>query len=308
METYIARANDSHCRTSWTWPGRLSVVASSGIDPGAVGHAAILRGRLPDFLAHEAPATLIAFALTGTSRVEWRRGGRLCRFVAAPGGFTIAPGGGDSAFRTETSLEGLTLLVTPHQFRAIADRECVPHRPSIEIVPACQKSTPELVALGQAFAGLLRTPRTGNGLYAQSLWTQIAIQVLWNFSSLPRPGEARFERLSDGRVRRVVEYVEAALADPVSLPDLADLAGLSPNHFLNAFKKATGQTPHRYLTERRIARACELLRNPQTPLANVALAVGFSSQSHFTTVFGRFMKTTPASYRMQVLGLKTRSG
>jgi AraC family transcriptional regulator len=231
----------------------------------------------------------------------------LGRFVAAPGGFSISPGGGDSAFRTDKSMEGLILLVTPDQFRTIADREFAPYAPTIEIVPACQKKTPELVALGQAFADLLRTPRMGNGLYAQSRWTQIAIQVLWSFSSLPRQGEARSERLSDAHLRRVVKYLEASLADEVALSDIADLAGLSPNHFLNAFKKATGKTPHRYLSERRVARACELLRNPQAPIANVALAVGFSSQSHFMTVFGRFMKTTPASYRMQVLGLKQGS-
>jgi hypothetical protein len=45
-------------------------VASSGINPGAVGHAVILRGRLSDFLVHETPSTAIAFALAGTSRVE----------------------------------------------------------------------------------------------------------------------------------------------------------------------------------------------------------------------------------------------
>ncbi|MBV8311428.1 MAG: helix-turn-helix transcriptional regulator [Planctomycetaceae bacterium] len=86
------------------------------------------------------------------------------------------------------------------------------------------------------------------------------------------------------------------------------MAGLSPNYFLSAFKKATGKTPHLFLTEKRVAKACELLSNPQLSIVNVALAVGFSSQSHFTTVFGRFMKTTPACYRAHILGLEPEPG
>jgi AraC family transcriptional regulator len=53
----------------------------------------------------------------------------------------------------------------------------------------------------------------------------------------------------------------------------------------------------------RVARACELLHDPRRPITDVSLAVGFSSQSHLTEVFRRTMKTTPAAYRREVLGL-----
>ena len=85
--------------------------------------------------------------------------------------------------------------------------------------------------------------------------------------------------------------------------DSPQVAGLSPNYFLHAFKQSTGKTPHRYLTELRIARACELLQDPHRSIVDISLAVGFSSQSHLTTVFRRFKKTTPAAYRQEVLGL-----
>ncbi len=61
------------------------------------------------------------------------------------------------------------------------------------------------------------------------------------------------------------------------------------------------------MTDLRIARACELLHDPHRPITEVSLAVGFSSQSHLTEVFRRTMKTTPAAYRKEVLGL-TRDG
>jgi AraC-like DNA-binding protein len=64
-----------------------------------------------------------------------------------------------------------------------------------------------------------------------------------------------------------------------------------------------GRTPHYYVTELRIARACEFLQDPYRSIADISLAVGFSSQSHMTSVFRRFMKTTPAAYREEALGL-----
>ena len=99
----------------------------------------------------------------------------------------------------------------------------------------------------------------------------------------------------------MIDYIEASLTSEISLRDLADVACLSPSYFLSAFKKATGKTPHRFLTEMRIAKSRELLMKPQMSIVAVALAVGFSSQSHFTTVFGRFTNTTPASYRARIL-------
>jgi AraC family transcriptional regulator len=285
------------------WPECMKVIASTTTAIGAIGHAVILEGRVPDFYHHRWPATVLSFGLRGQAKVEWKRGGRLSRFVVAPGGFTIVPAGEDNSFCMDRPLQTLNLVYSPDQLHALADRECIPDSPTIEIAPVQHQTTQEVIALGQAFAGLLRAPRPGSVLYAETLWTQIAIQLLWSYSSLPRQCEARAERLSDPRLQRVIDYCHASLDSEVSLGELADVACLSPNYFLNALKKATGKTPHRFLTEIRVAKACELLRNPQISIVQVALAVGYSSQSHLTTVFGRLMKTTPASYRAEVLDL-----
>ncbi len=285
------------------WPESMPIVASTSRALGAVGHAVILEGQLPDVYLHRSPATTLVFGLKGNARIEWKRGGRLSRFVGSPGAFTIVPAGEDNTFGMDRPLQTLNLVFGVDQLRGLADREWKHYGRTIEIAPVYHQTTPEVVALGQSLAALLRAPRTGNDLYAETLWTQLAIQLLWNFSSLPRDHKESEERLSDVRLQRVIDYLDALLASEISLIDLADLAGLSPNYFLSAFKKATGKTPHRFLTEKRVAKACELLANPQIPIVNVALAVGYSSQSHLTTVFRRFMKTTPASYRAQVLDL-----
>jgi AraC family transcriptional regulator len=288
-------------------PEGIEILYATDAIAGRVGHAVIFEARPLDFLHTHPTSTLLFFDVHGTAQAEWQRGSRLVRFVASPGHFTITPAGEENRFAIDGPLQVLKLSFDASQIGSLAEREWNACTPSIEFSSVYHKSTLEIVSLLQSYAELVRNPRNGSRLYLETLWTQVAIQLLWNFSSLCRPQAPDVERLSDARVRRVIDYLRSSLGDEVSLSDLSDLAGLSPNYFLNAFKKATGKTPHRYLTELRIARACELLRNPQLPLVNVALAVGFSSQSHFTTIFGRYMGSTPALYRAQILGLRSGS-
>ena len=101
------------------------------------------------------------------------------------------------------------------------------------------------------------------------------------------------------RLRRVQEYVDAHFREPLSLADLAAVAGLSRMHFAAQFRAATGYRPHDYLLYQRIENAKAILSNTGTPLAEVAIALGFQAQSHFSTVFKRLTGETPARWRRQ---------
>lgn len=118
---------------------------------------------------------------------------------------------------------------------------------------------------------------------------------------LQEPGRSRAARqrggLSPAALRRVQLYVEAHLAEPIRVGELAHRSGLSVFHFTRAFRQSTGMTPHAWVQQRRVERARELLSDASLPLGDIALAVGFSSQSHFTTVFRRLTGLTPAVIR-----------
>jgi AraC family transcriptional regulator len=90
----------------------------------------------------------------------------------------------------------------------------------------------------------------------------------------------------------VLDFVEDRLADKFSLAELAEVAELSAMHFARQFKRATGLSPHQYVLRCRIARAKAFLKLSPHPLAHIAQAVGFSSQSHMTTVFSRNVGST----------------
>lgn len=96
---------------------------------------------------------------------------------------------------------------------------------------------------------------------------------------------------------RAKDLADRRYAEPLDVPTLAAAALCSQAHFIRSFKRAFGETPHRYLQRRRIERATELLRETDLPVTDVCLAVGFRSLGSFTTAFTRIVGESPGAYR-----------
>lgn len=103
--------------------------------------------------------------------------------------------------------------------------------------------------------------------------------------------------LSPSVRRRAVDYIETHLDQALTLDQLASEAGLSTFHFAKMFRISFGMPPHRYLAERRVERARNLLRSGGMALAQMALACGYASQSHFTKAFRSATGITPGEWR-----------
>jgi AraC-like DNA-binding protein len=99
---------------------------------------------------------------------------------------------------------------------------------------------------------------------------------------------------------QLVEYIDAHLKIAPCLSDMGLRVGLSPSHFARKFRQSTGLSLHRFINRRRILSSFELLKDHSRPLADTALELGFSSQSHFTRLFSGLTGMTPAKYRKQV--------
>lgn len=142
-----------------------------------------------------------------------------------------------------------------------------------------------------------RTGGVAGQLYVDTIATTLGLHLLRTYSSLAPSRPTPAPGLSGDRLRTVVEYIDEHLGDDLRLERLADVAGVDRHHFSRAFKKATGVPPHRYVMEHRVDRATELLTRSELPIAQIAHAVGMSSQSHLTTVFRRLVGDTPLGYR-----------
>ncbi|MBF3245739.1 helix-turn-helix transcriptional regulator, partial [Pseudomonas aeruginosa] len=101
---------------------------------------------------------------------------------------------------------------------------------------------------------------------------------------------------------RLADYIESHLEQPLELGSLAELAALSEYHFARMFRVSFGLPPHRYVLERRLARARDLLAYSAQSLQEVSLACGFASPSHFNRRFREAHGATPGQYRAALKG------
>jgi AraC-like DNA-binding protein len=101
---------------------------------------------------------------------------------------------------------------------------------------------------------------------------------------------------------RARDLVDSAYAEPLDLEALARAAHVSPRHFSRSFRRTFGETPHQYLLTRRLERARHLLRTTDLQVAEVCLAVGFTSVGSFTSTFRRRVGVSPTAYRREHAG------
>ena len=104
-------------------------------------------------------------------------------------------------------------------------------------------------------------------------------------------------RLTEAQLGEVRDFVDAHLADDISVAELATLTHLSVFHFTRKFKSTTGVAPYRYVLEARAERAKVLIQSSALPLATIAELTGFSSPSHFSRSFTEIVGVSPGAFR-----------
>lgn len=114
-------------------------------------------------------------------------------------------------------------------------------------------------------------------------------------SALSRPGAAGTER----RIERVTRWVAEHFGETVRVADAARLAGVTPAAFSRFFRRELGKAFATYVNDVRCSAACAALRTTDRPVAGIATACGFASQSHFNRQFRKRYRLTPRQYRRQ---------
>lgn len=100
-----------------------------------------------------------------------------------------------------------------------------------------------------------------------------------------------------GSLEETVAYINEHFAESLPLEKLAAKAALSQYHFIRAFRRETGFTPHEYLVSIRINNAKYLLRNSSLSIKDICYRTGFSSESVFCSAFKKYLGLTPLEYR-----------
>ncbi|MDQ8731685.1 helix-turn-helix domain-containing protein [Bradyrhizobium sp. LHD-71] len=155
----------------------------------------------------------------------------------------------------------------------------------------------DLILLRDPFADQLAKALTERDHLVDPDFARCIAQTLAMHLARREVPRTKVNALPKWRLRRIEDYVRTHFDHCISLSDLAGVAGLSRMHFAAQFRAATGYRPREYLLHQRIEQAKTLLLNSETSLAEVALAVGFCTQAHFSTVFKRITGNTPARWR-----------
>jgi AraC family transcriptional regulator len=156
---------------------------------------------------------------------------------------------------------------------------------------------PLVLQCALALAAEAATGGLAGEIYVQSIANVLAVHVLRKYAHSV-VGHPNFSSaLPDNKIKRARDYIEAHLASELSLDRIAETAALSTYHFARRFKAATGISPHRYVTQRRIEAAKILLLSTELPIHEIARQVGISNQSHFTTHFRSLVGSTPKAFR-----------
>ena len=98
--------------------------------------------------------------------------------------------------------------------------------------------------------------------------------------------------------QKIKEYLDQNFTSPITLDSLSETVYISKHYLSHLFKEQTGVSPIKYLTSKRMEKACELLSETELPVSEVSKAVGYENPLYFSQVFKRIYGISPVKYRM----------
>lgn len=268
------------------------------------GGLRMVRYRMPDEMLDRhvvAPNSVISWLCRGRMSARLRYGLGEVRTMYRTDDLMLYSGGREIALAhwQAHDAEMVSIEIDPARLRLLEGGD--PRFGETPLTGSPQFSDPGLRTLVGELWGEIAAGCPRGALYADSLSLGLALHVHRRFGAAPDAAgddarEAR-SRLSSPVLQRVDDYIRQHLAEPIGLTDLAREAGLSRYHFTRLFTNTVGRSPYQHVLHKRLERAYHLLTGSQVPLADVALAAGFSSQSHFATVCRRVLGATPRELR-----------
>ncbi|NKJ36460.1 AraC family transcriptional regulator [Rhizobium sp. SG570] len=140
-----------------------------------------------------------------------------------------------------------------------------------------------------------------NQLLLDYVGTGLLVHLASTYGSIHRQSHIRRGGLTPMQLNRATALLDGNLHGRLNLSDIARECGLSSSYFARAFKVSTGGTPHRWLAQRRLDKASDLLRNSSITLKEIAIACGFSDQAHFSRTFSKAKGMPPAAWRRNII-------
>jgi AraC family transcriptional regulator len=235
---------------------------------------------------------LVAVVLASPERESGRFGAERVADRGPPGTVNVLPAGMPYTYECRGTREVLHVSLGG---AADAGEEEAAQR--VELHPVFGAADPLVVHIATALLHDCTTGSAGGRLYGEALGTALAAHLARHYAA-SREADPRPPGLIPARqLRRVLDYVEAHLARDLGLAELARVAAMSRSRFVEEFRRATGSSPHRYVTLRRVDRARALLASRELALHEIAALCGYQDQTSFARAFRKIVQMTPGAYR-----------
>src|SRR5580692_4735587 len=236
--------------------------------------------------------------LSGRHMIRRQIGNSVVEGWSDPGTINLTPPGVEGTWEANASSRAVVVVIRPAFISRVIDEHWGADSSKVEINQQFLVRDPIIEAITLNMAREATDGSPAGRLYAESGCEFLAHHLIYRYSNLSQTPPRSMGGLSSRRLRLVLEYIEDTLGQPIKLRDLAALFGISARHFERAFRESTGSSPHAYVMDRRLHRARDLLINqPELPIEQIALRLGFSSSSHFSSAFRRRTGLAPTDFR-----------
>jgi AraC family transcriptional regulator len=237
----------------------------------------------------------LAVHRNGTREFVTLPGGRR-RVSASPGLLDFAPANWPFTVSWNEPFEVASLVFSP----SLLSEFIWPSGRSPELREEYSFEDPLLVHLLLGLDSEMEAGNPSGPLFVETLGAAAVAQLVRTHAG-PQPKLVRsMGGLSPNRSRKLLEYIEANLHRQLSLRELAGMVDMNLFHLLRMFKASFGVPPHRYVLERRMRKAKDLLRDSELPISEIAFRCGYAEQSSFARAFVRLTGVYPRSYRKSV--------
>ena len=244
----------------------------------------------------EMPYAIVCMHLGSSVEVRCMRNGTIHQGREVAGDLDIIPARTVSSWEVKQDSTALIMCVPDELLRAVAARLDRDPR-EIDIADRFQMRDPVIEHIGWTLKADIDSNLAGGHLLRDSLGVALAARLLQRHYRGSLPMREVRGGLTHTKLERVIAHIEDNLADKLSLPGIAEIAGMSVSHLKTLFRNSTGVPVYEYVLRRRVERAQLLLRNHKMSIAEIALATGFAHQSHLARHMHRILGYTPSAVR-----------
>ena len=214
------------------------------------------------------------------------------------GDLLITPANTPLFVRWEGDENCLQIQLTAQFLQSVARETLQNNCDLLALVPTFQTRDDHLEAIAiMLFTEFQQNP-SGNRLYVDSLANILAVNLLRQHATTKPQLPIYGGGLPQRQLMQVLDYIDAHLGQNLKLENLAQLLDMSQFHFSRLFKQSMGLAPYQYLTQQRVERAKQLLKQTDRSIVDIALHCGFNSHSHLSKKFRQITGMTPKSYRI----------